>query len=52
MKRADLNDGAADDSRDVDDLTAWNKERLVALASMMEAEAMVSVYLRRIRNFA
>ncbi len=44
MERADPNDGdeTADDSRD-DDLKALNMERLVALASMMEAEAMVIV---------
>lgn len=43
-KRADPKDGdgTADDSRD-DDLKAWNMERFVALASMMEAEAMVIV---------
>jgi len=44
MKRADPKDGdvTAVDSRD-DDLMAWNMERLVALASMMEADAMVIV---------
>jgi len=44
MKRADPRDGEdTDDSRD-DDLKAWNMERLVALANMMEAEAMVLVF--------
>eukprot|EP00985_Skeletonema_marinoi_P028301 scaffold24469_cov108-Skeletonema_marinoi.AAC.1 len=44
MKRADPKDCdvTAVDSRD-DDLMAWNMERLVALASMMEADAMVIV---------
>ena len=42
MRRADPKDGddTADDSRE-DDLKAWNMDRLVALTSMMEAEAMV-----------
>jgi hypothetical protein len=37
MRRAE----PKDDSRDDDDLMAWNMERLVALANMIEAEAMV-----------
>jgi hypothetical protein len=45
MRRAEPKDGeedtATDDSRGDDDLTAWNIDRLVAFASMMEAEAML-----------
>jgi hypothetical protein len=44
MRRAEPKEGddtTDDDSRDDDDLMAWNMERLVALASMIEAEAMV-----------
>ena len=49
MKRAndpkDGEDTDGDGSRE-DDLKAWNMERLVALANMMETEAMVQVFDR------